>query len=181
MNSSYKNDINYGDVLSSITFLNNPKKIIEIGILEGYSLSKFIENSNSDTIIKAYDIFEEFNGNSAIKKDLIKKFNKFKNVEIKEGNFYNIHKNIKNDSLDILHIDIANNGDVYEYVFQNYISKIKKKGIIILEGGSLERDNIEWMIKYNKNKINPIIEKYKNKYNILTLGKIPSITIVKNN
>jgi len=34
---------------------------------------------------------------------------------------------------------------------------MKKGGVILLEGGSLERDNTEWMVKYNKPKIRPII------------------------
>ena len=57
--------------------------------------------------------------------------------------------------------------------------KLKKNGILLLEGGSKERDNVEWMTKYNKPKINNIINKYKNKYEIITIGTIPSITIIK--
>lgn len=179
MNSSYKNDINYGDILSTITFLTNPKKIIEIGLLEGYSSMKFVENSSSDTEIIGYDIFEKFNGNNANKNNLDLLFKKYNNVNIFEGNFYDLHNNIENESIDILHIDIANNGDIYEFVFKNYISKIKSNGILILEGGSNERDNIEWMKKYNKPKINPILIKYNDSYNIKTIGKIPSLTIIK--
>ena len=60
------------------------------------------------------------------------------------------------------------------------MNKLKKNGILLLEGGSKERDNIEWMIKYKKPKINNIINKYKNKYEIITIGTVPSITIIKN-
>ena len=79
---------------------------------------------------------------------------------------------------DLIHIDIANNGDIYQFVFDNYIQKISSGGTIILEGGSVERDNIEWMNKYNKCKIQPVLEKYSNVYNIKTFGEIPSITII---
>jgi hypothetical protein len=48
-----------------------------------------------------------------------------------------------------------------------------------MEGGSLERDNIEWMIKYNKPKIIPVLKKYSELYNIKTIGNIPSITLIK--
>ena len=64
-------------------------------------------------------------------------------------------------------------------MFQNYIDKLKDDGIILMEGGSEERDNIEWMIKYNKPKIKPVLDKYSLKYDIKTIGKIPSITIIK--
>lgn len=179
MNSSYNSKINFGDIISSITFLKNPKKIVECGILEGYSLDKFILNSDTDTQIDAYDIFDKFHGNHAIKDKIIKQFSPHKNVNIEYGDFYNVFKLHENKSIDILHIDIANNGDVYEFMFQNYVDKLKDDSIILMEGGSEERDNIEWMIKYNKSKIKPVLEKYSENYDIKTIGKIPSITIIK--
>ena len=178
MKSSYLNKIEYSDLFKLLCFYYKPTNIIEIGILEGYSLEQFINNTEN-CIIKAYDIFDEFNGNGA-KYEIIQKFSDYENVTIDYGDFYKLHKNIDDNSQDIIHIDIANNGDVYEYAIQNYIKKLKKNGILLLEGGSKERDNIEWMIKYNKQKINSIISKYKNNYEIITIGTIPSITIIKN-
>lgn len=179
MISSYNNKINFGDIISSITFLKNPKKIVECGILEGYSLDKFILNSDTDTQIDAYDIFDKFHGNHAIKDKIIKQFSPHKNVNIEYGDFYSVYKNHNDKSIDILHIDIANNGDVCEFMFQNYLDKVKDNGIVLMEGGSEERDNIEWMIKYNKSKIKPVLEKYSENYDIKIIGKIPSITIIK--
>ena len=181
MNSSYKNTIDFGDIISTITFMKNPQKIVECGILEGYSLSKFIENSSINTSIDAYDIFDDFNGNHAIKDKITHLFSPYKNVNINYGDFYKVLNKYPDNSIDILHIDIANNGDVYEYAFNNYISKIKRSGIMLLEGGSKERDNVEWMIKYNKPKIEPVIQKYKQKYDIKVIGNFPSITIVNIN
>jgi len=72
MNSSYKNkDLDYGDLIKAITMSINPKKIIEIGILDGYSLTHFVNSTNERTIIKAYDIFDEFNGNHANESEFI--------------------------------------------------------------------------------------------------------------
>ena len=64
-------------------------------------------------------------------------------------------------------------------MFQNYLNKVKDNGVVLMEGGSKERDNIEWMIKYNKPKIKPILDKYSKEYDIKTIGEIPSITIIK--
>ena len=180
MNSSYNNKINFGDIISAITFLKKPQKIVECGILEGYSLNKFIWNSDTDTEIFAYDIFDKFNGNHAIKDKIIKQFSPYENVNISYGDFYEVLKKYPDKSIDILHIDIANNGDVYEYMFQNYIHKIKDNGIVLMEGGSKNRDNIKWMVKYNKPKIQPILKKWSKIYDIKTIGDIPSITLIKN-
>ena len=59
------------------------------------------------------------------------------------------------------------------------MDKIKDNGIILMEGGSEERDKVEWMIKYDKPKIQPIIKKYNKQYNIITIGDTPSITLIK--
>lgn len=179
MKSSYKNNINYDEIFKLICLLNNPKNIVEIGILDGYSLMSFCNNSSYNCKITAYDIFDKFNGNSANKSKIIELFKNNQNVKIEYGDYYEVVDIIKDDSIDILHIDIANDGDVYEFAFNNYIKKMKKNSVIILEGGTQERDHVEWMIKYNKSKIVPIIEKYKNKYNIKTIGNIPGITVVK--
>jgi len=179
MKSSYNTNINYGDLLSFITWNKHPSSIVEIGILEGFSLKTFCDFSNETCNIEAYDIFQEFNGNGANKELLQDTFKDESKAIINYGNFYNLKDKFQDNSIDILHIDIANNGDVYNYVFEHYISKIRKDGVIILEGGSRERDEVEWMNKYNKPKIVPVLEKYKKNYNIITIGETPSITIVK--
>lgn len=176
--SSYKNNIDYKDIFSTLCFLNKPKQIIEIGILDGYSLKSMADSVSDKCNINAFDIFEEFNGNCANKEKLSNIFKQYNNVNIQYGDFYNILNSFEDNSIDILHIDIANNGDVYEFALKEYIKKMNKNGIMILEGGSIERDNIEWMNKYNKRKIKPILDHYSSKFNILTIGTIPSITII---
>jgi len=177
--SYISNDLTYGDFIASLTTIIKPKKIVEIGILDGFSLNKFVNYSSEETKIYAYDLFEAFNGNHSNQEYVTNTFKQNKNVIIEEGNFYDLYKNLDDNDIDILHIDIANNGHVLDYVMQNYFNKIKKSGVIIFEGGSNERDNIEWMIKYNKPKINKIINKYIEKgYNIKTFGILPSITLI---
>jgi predicted O-methyltransferase YrrM len=178
MNSSYNNNLTYKELLKTITFIKNPKTIVEFGILEGFSLEVFLQNSNSTCQIKAYDIFEDFNGNASKKDQILKKFSEYKNVNIEYGDFYKKFADLSDNSIDILHIDIANNGDVLEFVLKNYFPKLTENGLLIFEGGSEERDNIEWMNKYNKSKIKTVLEKYKDKYNIKTIGNIPSITLI---
>ena len=62
MNSSYFNSLNYKDVFETFLYFNRPKSVLEIGILDGFSLEIFAKHNN-ETKIQAYDIFEDFNGN----------------------------------------------------------------------------------------------------------------------
>lgn len=181
LRSSYKNKIDFSNIFETILFLKNPEKIIEFGILDGYSLNVFANNISDNCSIEAYDLFDDFNGNHSNYKQIIELFKKYSNVQIKKGDFYKLVDNFKDNSIDIIHVDIANNGDTFEFAITKYMKKLKKDGIMILEGGSDERDNTAWMIKYNKPKIRNTIDKYVNIYDIYTLDQFPSMTIIKKN
>ena len=181
MKSSYNNtNISYKEVFSTICQIYKPKTIIEFGILDGFSLKTFSENTNKDqTKIYAYDIFEKFNGNGANKEDILTKFSQNKNITIEDADFYTKYKDFEHNSIDLLHVDIANDGSTYQFVIDHYLQLVR--GVIILEGGSEERDNVLWMKKYNKVSIQDTIHNIKKENRDLiinTIGSFPSITII---
>jgi predicted O-methyltransferase YrrM len=182
--SSYKKaELNYGHFFQFLIGFHKPKVIVEFGILEGFSLMNMVVAGNNlpkEPNITAYDIFEKFNGNHA-KPEIIEKFKNYQNVSIKEGDFFKIYKEIPNNSIDIIHIDIENTGDVYKFAVENYLNKLTLGGFMILEGGSVERDSIDWMSKYEKSKIRDFLEHH-HTYNFeyITISIFPSITIIKN-
>lgn len=179
--SSYNtNNINYGDIFSLLVRLYKPKKIVEFGILEGYSLKNMADAGNLLNIkpeIVGYDIFNKFNGNHANMLKLLDIFSEYKNIKLCDGDFYKIYNDFTDNSIDMLHIDIANDGNTFEFAITNYLPKMRAGGIMILEGGSVERDNIEWMIKYNKKSINSVLNE-NNRENIIVMNNFPSLTII---
>lgn len=50
---------------------------------------------------------------------------------------------------------------------------------MVLEGGSEERDNVEWMLKYDRPKIQPVLKKYSSSVIITVLEDYPSLTFIK--
>lgn len=178
MSSSYAHAA-YNDIFKMMIWLQPPTTLVEIGILNGYSLRSFAESCPPTTQIHAYDIFEKFNGHSA-SRDIVDKFTEYPNVHIAEGNFYELYKTYKDKSIDILHIDIANDGAVYEFALEHYMPKLTSGGLLILEGGSQERDAVPWMQKYNKVPIYDTLKKYTTTYNIHTINAFPSITFIRN-
>lgn len=176
--TSYKNTLDYSDIFKTILFGREIKNVVEIGLLDGFSLETLSKNTSPSTRINAYDIFDEFNGNHASFEFLIDKFKDDKKVSIQYGDFYSLCETFEDKSIDVLHVDIANNGNVIKFIFENYMSKLSDSAILIIEGGSEERDNVEWMIKYEKPKIKPVLDEYKEQYNIMTIGTIPSITVI---
>lgn len=173
--SSYKK-YHYNKVFQSICFAMNPSRIVEFGILEGYSLDCFVSNTQ-DCLIDGNDLFDEFPYNAANYEFVVEKYKNYSNLNIYKRDFYNSVDVYEDNSIDILHIDIANNGDTFEFAIKNYLPKVR--GIMIMEGGSKERDNIDWMIKYNKSKIQPVLKKYENDVRITVLEDFPSITLIK--
>jgi predicted O-methyltransferase YrrM len=173
--SSYLNPVDFGDIISAITMVIQPTKIVEFGILNGFSLQAFADYS--DCTIDAYDIFDDFVGNCANEALLKKRFQKFKNIHIKKGDFYEMYDTFENESIDIIHIDIANTGETYAFAIEHYLKKIKNNGVMILEGGSKERDDVSWMMQYNKQKIQPLLQTFNLLSNVI--DKFPSMTIIR--
>ena len=169
-------ELDYSAVLKTICFGVGPKTITEIGIGTGYSLQCFIDSSPRETVIKAYDLFENFEGNHPL---LNETKEKFPNISVENGDFFELYNLIEDNSLDILHVDVANDGKVYQFVLDHYIKKMTNRGVVVLEGGSETRDQIGWMKKYKKTPIAPVLERNRNVYGIETFGEDPSITLIK--
>jgi hypothetical protein len=174
--SSYREE-RFSKVLRTICIVKNPKKIVEFGILDGYSLDCFLEATGEECEIFAYDLFEEFPYNSAKFDSMEKKYNRTR-ASIGRENLFNAHNIFDDNSIDIMHIDIANDGDVYEYCINKLMCKLEDSGVMILEGGSEQRDNIEWMVKYNKTKIRDVLYRYEDAYKIKVFNEFPSLTII---
>lgn len=168
----------FSKVLKSICLVKNPKKIVEFGILDGYSLDCFLEATDPSCIIEAYDIFDEFPYSSA-NYDRIKKKYEHSRASILRGDIFKSSDLFDDLSVDIFHVDVANNGEVYEYCITNLLPKMKNDGVMLLEGGSESRDNVEWMVKYNKPKIREILYKYSDSLKIKVFNEFPSLTIVQ--
>ena len=120
---------------------------------------------------------DDFPYNAADYNLITEKYSQRSNVNIHKKDFYESVDDYFHDSIDILHIDIANNGDTYDFAIRNYLPKVK--GVMILEGGSEERDNVEWMNKYNKPKIQPVLKKYADSVRITVFDDYPSLTLIK--
>ena len=128
------NNVEYGDIFKSLLFDKTIENVLEIGILDGYSLEAINNNTNARNI-KAYDIFDEFEGNCANRESLESKFSKNNNISINYGDFFNLFEEFDNDYFDLIHIDIANNGNTYRFAIENYLPKLKNNGLLICEGG----------------------------------------------
>ena len=181
VNSSYKQN-NYRYEFLKLCFKYEPKNIIEFGILDGYSLGAFVDYAKeTDCRVSAFDLFDEYEYNHA-NWNLITSLFKHTKAQIFNANFYTSVDKFKDDSIDMLHIDISNDGDTYEFAIKNYLDKLTKHGVMLLEGGTHERDNIDWMKRYGKRSICSVMDEYRSRIyfsEYYVIHKFPGLTVIR--
>lgn len=188
--SSYKKN-NIGRTLEIMTLGNKPMFVVECGILDGYSLYHLAKATKANNEAEyfhghvfAYDLFDDYefkHGNAIDVHNMLKHEGVSDCVTILQGDAYKVHDQFDDECVDLLHIDISNDGDTYLKMFELWSPKIRRGGRIVFEGGSRERDNVEWMKKYKKRSIQSVIPRLaKTKdWQLSVIKEWPSITVMK--
>jgi len=183
LKSSYQKH-NYWVKFYQLVLNKKPDLIVEMGILEGYSLFSFARGcvENRKGKIVAIDLFEDYPYHHSRYDDIKSKLEKWgmdKCVYLHKGDAFNLDLKFDDKSIDLLHIDLSNTGDKIEKLLLNYYHKMKDDGIILFEGGSKSRDNIPWMNDYKCVPIAPILEKEEltKLYDFFVIENYPSLTI----
>jgi hypothetical protein len=168
---------NYGDLLYEIIKLFKPEKIVELGVKAGYStyfMAKAVKE-NGFGEIDSYDLWEKYPFSSCPKaqaeenlKEVLDVVNLFQEDAIGVDKKY--------ESADVLHIDLINCGELLE---QTIIPWLDKAALIIIEGGSEERDHVDWIKKYNKMPIRKWLTAHEKELDCFTFNPFPSLTIIK--
>lgn len=121
-----------GRVLSMLSKMNNPKRILEIGTFTGYATLCLAEGLSNDGIIYTLDINAEL-------EDMVR--SNFEKSELSSkikyliGDAQESIKTLRDEVFDIVFIDAdkKNNGTYYDLIFE----QVKPGGIIIV-------DNVLW-------------------------------------
>ena len=190
MRSSYAEN-NYGNVFRALILAHKPCTVVECGVLDGYSTFHIAHALRFNTKcfgihskFIAYDLWENYNykhGNFQEVASMLRQamlLNDFVNIHY--GNAFKVHNNFKDGTVDFLHMDISNDGEVVRKTLDVWEPKISVNGIIAFEGGSIERDKVEWMVKYVKEPMHPFIVNQINlaKWGIQMLTAFPSMTLL---
>ncbi|TSC87189.1 MAG: hypothetical protein G01um10148_294 [Parcubacteria group bacterium Gr01-1014_8] len=145
-----------GKSLYDQVLLHKPKKIVEIGTLHGYTtaIMAMALDELGGGHINAYDLFEEYpykhptyDGTMAN----IGKYGLSKYVTLAK-------KGLDEwlaapEDFDLMYVDVSNTGDTIDAVYAGVKDKIEKGAVVLFEGGSNDRDKVEWISKYNKRPI----------------------------
>lgn len=165
--SYHKNDL--GRTLYDLVLELKPKKIVEFGVLNGYStvcMAMALDELGQGKIY-AYDLWEKYRYRHGKLADCmweVMSRGLGKYVEFRYGDFWGWEP----EKFDLLHLDISNDGKTIKKAMR----KLKGNGVLVFEGGSAERDSVSWMKKYHHLSISECGVPYK-----IINPKFPSISI----
>jgi predicted O-methyltransferase YrrM len=175
--SSYaQNDI--GRTFYDLVLEHKPKKIVEIGVLYGYSTVAMAMalDEIGEGHIEAKDLFEDYAYNHSTMNETqgnIDKYGLTKYVTLSRVDFNEWLK--KPDDFDFLHVDVSNHGDTIKNLYEAVKDRVQNGAIVVFEGGaSGERDNIPWMVKYGF----PRITDTNVPYEVID-DRFPSLSMIK--
>ncbi len=179
-------DNNYGEVLYNVIRRFGAPVAVELGVLDGYStyhIARALKAYGSGHL-DAYDLWDDY----AYKHGVIDEVSQMLSdkqvaefVTLYKSDAYEVHNKYEDSTVHFLHIDISNDGDTIHKMMQQWDKKMVHGSVIFFEGGSEERDNIEWMKKYNRPSIKEALETdpiILEKYIFGTYLKFPSLTML---
>jgi predicted O-methyltransferase YrrM len=184
MRSSYEvND--YAKIFNAIVDVACPRVCVELGVLDGYSsvaIGKALKQNGGH--LDSWDLFEDYQFKHSTMSEVqnVLANNEITDyVTLRKGDAYKAHEYYQNHSVQLLHVDISNDGDTIDKIMVMWDEKIHNGGLIIFEGGTEERDNVEWMVKYNKPSIKKALESnkiIKDNYVFCTYLAYPGLTVL---
>ena len=189
MLSSYEQN-NYGSVFRSLVLGLQPQLVVECGVLDGYSTINIADalRFNRDyrdirSVFFAYDLFEDYeyrHGHMDDEESRLEARDLHLQSKLYKADAFEVYRDYEDNTIDFLHFDISNDGDILLRMLETWGEKIHDDGVIVFEGGSIERDQ-GWIRKYNKRPIRPELlgnpDVYKN-WDIQIFERFPSLTLL---
>lgn len=168
---------NYGELFFSLMRIYQPETVVELGTKAGFSAYNMARGlqANGKGKLYCYDTWEHEDMYQMACKNL----KGFKNIiSLNKQTALGVEKLYK--TIDILHVDLGNEGGILEKTIPYWIDQTRQ--LIMLEGGSSERDKRPWMIKL---KVMPIRNWLKDfslsrpDIEYFTFEPFPALTIIR--
>ena len=191
MRSSYKEN-NYGDILKALIIGKRPETCMELGVLDGFStihIALGLQFNRTafgiDGRLYCWDLWNHYEYNHGDMNEVQKRLDEHAVtpfVQLMDGDGFEAAHFVQPSSVDFLHVDVSNDGSTLKKVMDFWSHRMKPYGMIAFEGGSVERDRVEWMVKYNKPSILEELKTNKTiqeEFNYTIFTKFPSLTILQ--
>jgi len=155
-------------ILYNLVLTLKPKTIIEFGTEHGgtaitmaLALKELFELEGHRGMVYTYDTYEDQSkGEIGSCPNYQYALNNIKHylpdvsefITMDKGDFFEF--NYSDAQYDLLYFDIDNDGSKLLEMYEKNKSNIEQGAVVVFEGGSYTRDNVNWMIARNKLKMN---------------------------
>lgn len=182
----------FGEVFYALVRAHRSKCIVELGTFQGYSglhmAAGLRDNQISGSELHLIDLWDEYPYRHCSLQSTQQKFekNQLLATEYLRTCFHNLNAfeaqaEFETAAIDLLHIDISNDGKSLQQALSLWHDKLCASALLLIEGGSAERDEINWMVKYDKQPIRQFLNSdwFRDRYEFMTLQPFPSLTIAR--
>lgn len=192
MRSSYA-AANYAGIFRGHVLALEPRTVVELGVLDGYStvaiaqgLKAVREAGGPKGHLDAYDLFERYafkhGDQAAVRAELVKAgVEEYVTVRQADALTDAVETLYLDGKVQLLHVDLSNTGEILQKIIELWDPKLALGGQLLFEGGSAERDRVEWVTKFHKTPIRPELQSnptIRAKYRVHTYQAFPSLTVL---
>lgn len=170
-------------LLYSLIRAHSPTLCVEFGILHGYSalFMGAAVRANQYGSFHAYDLWEQYphnHGDYNVVEKNIKQAGLEGWITLLRGDAKEVLPSYRPGAIDFCHIDISNDGDTVRWALDECYVRLSDNGILVLEGGSRERDESGWIVKYNKPRIRPVLAEQE-RWDYMVVKPYPGMIILR--
>lgn len=189
--SSYAEN-HLGDFFYSTALAHKPKLTVELGSFMGYSslhiAAALRDNKDTESEFHLIDLWDKYPYRHCSMETIVQNFKKNELLSLPHckcsfinEDVFEADSNYLSSTIDLLHIDISNDGQSLQHCLNRWHEKLNTGGILLFEGGSEERDRIDWMIEYGKKSIRSFTESawFGGHYEAVTIQPFPSLTFAR--
>jgi|GEM_PF-1232576 len=180
----------YGDIFYSLIQVTQPACVVELGTYLGYSAlhiaAALRQQTQSHCQLWMVDLWEDYQFRHC---SLTRTRDSFTNNGLIDLPHCDIHflqedalkvaEQFDDGQVDFLHIDLSNDGVSLQRTLDVWHKKLRPGGMLLLEGGSPQRDQIPWMLEFKKTPISTFLHSawFQSHYSHTVIAPFPSLTI----
>ena len=182
INTSSWRDHLYDQLFYGIVLGLRPEICVELGTLSGYSaycMATALKDLGYGTL-DCYDLWESYPYNHVPMSEARRNL-KGLPVNLHKEDCGLVYAHYLTGTVDLLFVDISNDGYVYEKILSDWYEKLSDKAIVIMEGGANSRDKVGWMKDYKKIPIRKALSSrfITQHYDYVVWDYFPGITILR--
>jgi len=188
LESSYKAN-NLGWVFYSLVRIFQPRFCIEVGVYQGYSALFTLAGlrDNQFGYWTGYDLFDDYpykhTQQTVPYTNIIQAGLSDYVGDLKQMDLQAAPQDLGERMVDFCHIDVSNTGHTIQWCCDRFAKHINTGGLLLFEGGSQERDEVQWMQDYNKQSIRlALLTVFRNSSDwelFVQYSQFPSLTVLR--